>query len=91
MSETDPFNCPKCGAHDYGLYAAGLLPCPHCQAAELAAAHTRNAELEEALRKCCISVAVSLSRILAGAEATKSALVDAYEVAARRAMSGEGE
>lgn len=33
----DPFNCPKCGAHDYGLYAAGMLPCPHCLMAENAA------------------------------------------------------
>ena len=33
----DP-NCPKCGAHDYGLFAAALQDCPHCLRAELAAA-----------------------------------------------------
>jgi len=25
--EVDPFNCPKCGAHDWGLNAQR---CPHC-------------------------------------------------------------
>jgi hypothetical protein len=26
----DSFNCPRCGAHDYGLFAASMLPCVHC-------------------------------------------------------------
>lgn len=46
MSVDAPFNCPKCGAHDYGLYAAGLLPCPHCQARDLAAARQEIAALK---------------------------------------------
>lgn len=32
----DSFNCPKCGAHDYQLFAAALQGCPHCLRAELA-------------------------------------------------------
>lgn len=30
----DPFNCPKCGAHDYGLFAGSMVGCPHCLTAE---------------------------------------------------------
>ena len=27
----DPFNCPSCGAHDFGLYSTlGLEKCPRC-------------------------------------------------------------
>lgn len=40
----DPFNCPKCGAHDWGLFRAACLGCPHC-------ATNRIQELEGALRK----------------------------------------
>lgn len=32
----DPFNCPTCGAHDFGLYAVALGGCPHCIRAALA-------------------------------------------------------
>lgn len=35
---TDPFNCPKCGAHDYGLFASAMVGCPHCLREELTAA-----------------------------------------------------
>ena len=35
----DPFNCPTCGAHDFGLYAVALCGCPHCMRAQLEAAH----------------------------------------------------
>jgi hypothetical protein len=34
MSEQDPFNCPKCGAHDYGLYLMPVGECPHCMKKE---------------------------------------------------------
>jgi hypothetical protein len=34
MELEDPFNCPKCGAHDYGLYRAAMQGCPHCLSAE---------------------------------------------------------
>jgi hypothetical protein len=30
----DPFNCPKCGAHDYGLFASAMVGSPHCTRAE---------------------------------------------------------
>lgn len=33
--ESPPFNCPVCGAHDYGLYAIAVGGCPHCMRAEL--------------------------------------------------------
>lgn len=33
-TNADPFNCPECGAHDYGLYAVSLGCCPHCMKAE---------------------------------------------------------
>ena len=29
----DP-NCPKCGAHDYGLFRASMVGCPHCLRAD---------------------------------------------------------
>ena len=31
----DPFNCPTCGAHDYGLYLATAGGCIHCMKADL--------------------------------------------------------
>lgn len=34
-SNNDPFNCPKCGAHDYGLFAAAMVGCPHCMRSEI--------------------------------------------------------
>ena len=29
----DP-NCPKCGAHDYGLFRTSMVGCPHCLRAD---------------------------------------------------------
>ena len=43
---SDPFNCPKCGAHDYGLFAASLVGCPHCNKTELTALRARLADIE---------------------------------------------
>lgn len=48
---SDPFNCPKCGSHDYGLFAASMQGCPHCMRADLSAANVRIAVLEGALQK----------------------------------------
>ena len=47
MSDHDPFNCPQCGAHDYGLFASSMLGCPHCLLAENTAL---TAKLEKANR-----------------------------------------
>lgn len=46
----DPFNCPKCGSHDYGLFAGSCLPCPHCLIAEKNALERSLREREEQLR-----------------------------------------
>ena len=55
---SDPFNCPKCGAHDFGLYAPNIGECPHCLKdernalrEELERADKRIDELEQALRE----------------------------------------
>lgn len=34
-TSADPFNCPTCGAHDYGLYLATAGGCIHCIKARL--------------------------------------------------------
>lgn len=50
----EPFNCPKCGAHDYGLFAAAMVGCPHCMQTELTELRALLAEREkeiESLRK----------------------------------------
>jgi hypothetical protein len=47
---SDPFNCPKCGAHDYGLFAAALQDCPHCQRAEIERLRRELAEARRLLR-----------------------------------------
>lgn len=49
-SPVDPFNCPTCGAHDYGLHAAAFGGCPHCMKAQLD--RLRSQVQEWACEKC---------------------------------------
>jgi hypothetical protein len=32
--QADPFNCPDCGSHDFGLYVGSIGECPHCLKSE---------------------------------------------------------
>ncbi len=86
--EFDPFNCPKCGSHDYGLYAAGMLPCPHCQAEELAAVKLALGEAREALGNSPCGVL-----LLQGASQMDAIVNKNCEPCNcwRRALGGEGE
>lgn len=47
----DPFNCPKCWAHDYGLFAASMVGCPHCLQAELTASRAAEQKLREEVER----------------------------------------
>ena len=70
-----PMNCPKCGAHDYGLFAAALQDCPHCQRAEIESLTAENAALRE-----------ERTLIIQRAENAEAALVEEVAKNGRHAM-----